>query len=260
MINKQTVRRTIRDTLRHVGIDASQYYPRGRERFPHHFDEAFGEIYRRNCHKTMVPWSALHSVYQSAKYIAENDIQGDIVECGVWRGGCSIIMAETLAHYGVKDRKIYMYDTFAGMTEPTEHDRDTIRGYDAITVFNKQKKEDHTDWAYAPLDEVKKNIKDSTYPTKMFKMVQGKVEETIPKTVPEKIALLRLDTDWYESTAHEMEHLYPLIVKNGVFICDDYGAWAGSRKAVDEYFHANKSKIFMQYDPGSSAITGLKIK
>ncbi len=108
------------------------------------------------------------------------------------------------------------------------------------------------------MEEVKKNIAASRYPQDQFKLIQGKVEETIPETLPKDIALLRLDTDWYESTAHEMEHLYPLIVKGGIFICDDYGAWAGSRKAVDEYFAAHKSKIFIQYDAGSSAITGIK--
>ncbi len=140
MINPQTVKRTIRNTLRQVGVEVSQYHSRGSERFPKHFDDAFGEIYRRNCHNTMVPWSALHSVYQSAKYIAEQNIPGDIVECGVWKGGCTIMMAETLAHYGVTDRTIYMYDTFAGMTEPTEHDRDVIRGYDAAETFITRKR------------------------------------------------------------------------------------------------------------------------
>ena len=66
--------------------------------------------------------------------------------------------------------------------------------------------------------------------------VEGKVEDTIPAHAPERIALLRLDTDWYESTRHELEHLYPRLSRGGVLIIDDYGHWQGARQAVDEYF------------------------
>jgi hypothetical protein len=62
------------------------------------------------------------------------------------------------------------------------------------------------------------------------------VEETIPQHAPEQISVLRLDTDWYSSTKHELMHLFPRLSKNGVLIIDDYGHWAGARKAVDEYF------------------------
>ena len=66
-------------------------------------------------------------------------------------------------------------------------------------------------------------------------MVKGKVEDTLPGHAPDHIAVLRLDTDWYASTKHEMEHLYPRLARGGVLIIDDYGHWAGSRQAVDEY-------------------------
>jgi hypothetical protein len=69
-------------------------------------------------------------------------------------------------------------------------------------------------------------------------LIAGKVEETLPEHAPESIALLRLDTDWYESTRHELEHLFPRVVAGGVLLLDDYGHWKGSRKAVDEYFAA----------------------
>ena len=75
--------------------------------------------------------------------------------------------------------------------------------------------------------------------------VQGMVEETIPAGAPEKIALLRLDTDWYESTHHEMVHLFPRISDGGVLIIDDYGHWAGARRAVDEYFHEHNIAILL---------------
>ena len=83
------------------------------------------------------------------------------------------------------------------------------------------------------------------YDKSKIHLVKGKVEETIPKTLPERIALLRLDTDWYASTKHEMLHLFPRLVPGGVLILDDYGSWLGARKAVDEYIAENKVKIFL---------------
>jgi hypothetical protein len=84
----------------------------------------------------------------------------------------------------------------------------------------------------------------------------GKVEDTIPADIPEKIALLRLDTDWYESTKHELIHLFPRLQKGGVLIIDDYGFWKGARKAVDEYFAENNIQILLNRidDTGRMAI------
>jgi hypothetical protein len=76
--------------------------------------------------------------------------------------------------------------------------------------------------------------------------VKGKVEETIPGVVPAQIALLRLDTDWYESTYHELTHLYPLLSKNGVLIIDDYGYWEGCRKATDQFLKENHLDLLLQ--------------
>jgi elongation factor P hydroxylase len=67
-------------------------------------------------------------------------------------------------------------------------------------------------------------------------LVQGLVEETLPAQAPESIALLRLDTDWYKSTLHELEHLYPRLVRGGVLLIDDFGYWQGARQATEEYF------------------------
>ena len=74
------------------------------------------------------------------------------------------------------------------------------------------------------------------YPEEKIHFVQGRVEETIPASAPDSISLLRLDTDWYESTKHELVHLFPRLSPSGVIIIDDYGHWKGCRKAVDEYF------------------------
>jgi hypothetical protein len=130
-------------------------------------------------------------------------------------------------------RDLYLYDTYDGMPPPTDADRD-FQGHAAADQLASQSK-DAMVWARAQFDEVRANMTSTGYPAERIVYVQGKVEDTIPGQVPERIALLRLDTDWYESTRHEMEHLFPRLVPGGVLILDDYGHWEGARKAVDEY-------------------------
>jgi hypothetical protein len=91
-------------------------------------------------------------------------------------------------------------------------------------------------WCLATIEDVTANMKRTNYPSERIRLVKGKVEDTIPGTRPPAIALLRLDTDWYASTKHELTHLFPLVEKKGILIIDDYGAWQGARKATDEYF------------------------
>jgi hypothetical protein len=83
------------------------------------------------------------------------------------------------------------------------------------------------------------------YPSNKIHFIKGPVEETIPRQMPSpSIALLRLDTDWYESTKHELIHLFPRLSAGGILIIDDYGHWAGARQAVDEYFAGLPEKYF----------------
>jgi O-methyltransferase len=180
---------------------------------------------------TMTSSARVLAAIQAARYVAANRIPGAIVECGVWRGGSSMAMAKTLSSLGETSREFFLYDTFAGMSAPTDYDRDST-GTPA-SVYLQDESSEH--WARSPLEEVRRNM-DSCYPSHNVRLVQGKVEETIPKTIPDSIAILRLDTDWYESTAHELTHLWPRLVTGGVLIIDDYGDWKGARKAVDEYF------------------------
>lgn len=182
-----------------------------------------------------------YSLHRAVQYIIENNIQGDFVECGVWRGGSAMVMAKTLKEIGVTDRKIYLYDTFEGMPPPTEKDFDLNgKKADEILQNHKNKKEESVIWAIAKLSNVQYNLGKMDYPNSNLVFVQGKVEDTIPNKIPDRIALLRLDTDWYESTLHELNHLYPLLEKSGVLIIDDYGHWIGAKKAVDEYFEIHK--------------------
>lgn len=195
---------------------------------------------------TMTSPRRVAALCDAIEYIQRRGIEGAVVECGVWRGGSSMAAAKTLFDAGSSDRDFYLYDTFEGMSEPTEADRDIRTGESAAELLEKAPITD-TVWAYSSLEEVKRNISRIGYPKEKLHFVQGKVEDTIPGVAPEKIALLRLDTDWYESTRHELVHLYPLLQPGGVLIIDDYGHWDGARRAVDEYF-ADKPILFSRVD------------
>jgi hypothetical protein len=169
-------------------------------------------------------------------YITKNRIAGDITECGVWRGGSMMAVALTLLAHGDQSRRLYLYDTYEGMSEPTDHDT-TPWGDSAAAMLGRYPRGTGP-WCYASIDEVRANLLSTGYPAEKIITVAGKVEDTIPKHLPGELSLLRLDTDWYESTKHELKHLYPLLVRNGILIIDDYGHWQGARKAVDEYFEA----------------------
>jgi hypothetical protein len=142
-------------------------------------------------------------------------------------------VARTLLELGVGDRELYLFDTFEGMSEPTDKDR-MYTGDQAAVLLEGRAKEERL-WGYVPLDDVRDAVLAVGYDPERIHFVKGKVEDTVPDGAPEQIALLRLDTDWYESTLHELVHLYPRLVPGGVLIIDDYGHWQGAREAVDEY-------------------------
>jgi len=149
-----------------------------------------------------------------------------------------------LMQNGDNQRTIYLFDTFEGMSAPRDVDKVVQSGRSATEMMASADKKENI-WAYSPLDEVQKNVSGLGYPSNRIVFVKGKVEETLPKRPPGKIALLRLDTDWYESTRHVLTHLYPLLVSRGVLIIDDYGHWAGARKATDEYISNNRVPILL---------------
>ncbi|HEV7346839.1 TylF/MycF/NovP-related O-methyltransferase [Telluribacter sp.] len=195
---------------------------------------------------TMTSTERLITLIRAVEYIVDQKIEGDFVECGVWKGGSAMAIVLHLLSKGVTDRQIYLYDTFEGMSEPTDLDK-SFDGQPALTLLqNSSKEESNSVWCYSTLDEVKQNLATTAYPDDRIRFIKGKVEETIPKQgIPEKIALLRLDTDWYESTRHELEHLFPRLQSGGILIIDDYGHWEGCRRAVDEYIREYKIKLFL---------------
>lgn len=204
----------------------------------------FMEIFNKCQPFTMTSMERMYALYDSCRYIIKNNIQGDFVECGVWKGGSAMVIAHTLLKLNTTDRKIYLYDTFEGMSEPEDMDVD-IANRKAGDLMDIDKEKLTHAWAFSPEEEVKNNVFSAGYEKENIVFVRGKVEDTIPSIIPEKISLLRLDTDWYASTQHELEHLYPRLSSHGILIIDDYGHWAGARKAVDEYFDVHKGFIFL---------------
>ena len=185
---------------------------------------------------TMTEPTALWATLQAVQHAIDHRIDGDFVECGVWRGGNTILAALLRKRLG-GDFSIYAFDTFAGMTAPTEHDAKPGKSLDVAAKFAALEKGDHNDWCYASLEDVRRNFQ-TLVGDDSLKTVKGPVQETLvdQTNLPERIAVLRLDTDFYDSTKIELEVLWPRVVSGGIVMIDDYGVWAGARKAVDEYF------------------------
>ena len=212
---------------------------------PKDFDDWSAGVYRAVERFTMTSPERVLSAIEATKYIVKHRIEGAIVECGVWKGGSIMAIALTLHKLGDNKRDIYLYDTFSGMSVPADIDI-SYKGVQAQKKFaEKRISADSADWCLSPIEEVKKNVYSTGYPNDRFHFIEGKVEDTIPKDAPEGIAMLRLDTDWYESTKHELRHLFPRVSPMGVIIIDDYGYWQGARKAVDEYISEHNLCLFL---------------
>ena len=189
---------------------------------------------------TMVSRQRLFATIQACKYVVANRIEGDFLECGVWRGGNALAAKMVFEAYD-SDKQVHLFDTFAGMTEPTDHDTTSRSNIDANQSFAKFHSRGRSGWCYASLDDVRSNFMAAGVDLNGVSFVQGDVMETLLDTprLPDRIAVLRLDTDWYESTQKEMAVLYPRLVPGGVLITDDYGHWDGARKAIDQFFEEN---------------------
>lgn len=208
-------------------------------------DGGFKPIYEATHSYTMTLPERMYNLYLATRYVVERGVPGDLVECGVWKGGSSMVMALTLIEMNELNRDIYLYDTFEGMSRPSEKDVDYYNNT-AERIWVPELKEDHNAWYCCPLEEVRRNLSSTGYPQDKLKFVKGNVEDTLLSTVPDKIAILRLDTDWYESTLEELKHLFPRISPGGVLLVDDYGHWKGSKAAVDNYLKENHIHMLLQ--------------
>jgi len=209
--------------------------------YPPDFRDEDTDIIRRVRPWTMTSTERIYALIQAVRYLSANAVRGSIVECGVWKGGSMAAIARTLLQMQDSERDLYLFDTFKGMSEPTTEDRD-YSGKQASDLLLDDPGYRCDD---APLESVTKVLYDTGYRKEKIHFVEGKVEETIPDHAPDSISLLRLDTDWYESTKHELVHLFPRLTHGGVIIVDDYGHWKGSQQACDNYFGQNHIPILL---------------
>jgi O-methyltransferase len=221
----------IHKAFRLFGLDIIRYPPQD-HLCPPDFRKDEAEILREVRPWTMTSPDRIYALIQAVRYVSANDIAGAIVECGVWKGGSMAAVARTLLQMQDVRQELFLFDTFEGMTEPTAKDVDYTgkKASEDMLEIPGHRCDD------APLEQVKEVLYGTGYPRERIHFVRGRVEETIPASAPDSISLLRLDTDWYDSTRHELVHLFPRLSQAGVIIIDDYGHWEGCRQACDEYF------------------------
>lgn len=233
--------KAVQQAFRRIGIDVRRVRPDDARfpdedlRYPFDFDGWVCAIAEQVKPFTMTGPLRVNALCKAVEYVTNRELPGAIVECGVWRGGSMMAAALTLIRGSDSLRDLYLFDTFEGMPAPTADDVD-IFGRTAAEILEEDPARQSLVAAVAGLEEVQKNMAATGYPSNLVHFVPGLVENTIPAQAPDRIALLRLDTDWYSSTRHELEHLVPRLVPGGVLIIDDYGYWGGCRQAVDEFF------------------------
>jgi O-methyltransferase len=216
------------------------------------FNDVEVEVLERVRPYTLTSAERLVALMDATAYVVRRGIPGALVECGVWRGGSVLAMIDTLQRLGVADREIRLYDTFEGMTRPSQLDSSPFeQEQSALATWARDENEGRRPWDWAfrseifNLEQVRDLIYSTGYPRDLIHFVVGPVEETLPAQAPAQISLLRLDTDWYESTRHELLHLYPRLSEGGALIIDDYGHWEGARRAVDEYFASDAETVLL---------------
>jgi hypothetical protein len=196
---------------------------RMRQSFPSIRDELFWSLYAKASPFSMVHITGFYNVFQSMNYIHRNQIPGDIAECGCFLGGVGIFMTLLRNHLGMQ-KKVYLFDSFEGfpLGEQDVSHGVVAKAYKFVNI----------------LEDVKENFRGSMPEVRDVEFIEGFVESTLPKHTVGGLCLLRLDTDFYNSTKAELEYLYPTLVRGGVLIVDDYGWFDGARRATDEFLAA----------------------
>ncbi len=189
---------------------------------------------------TMTGFARLQGLVDAVRYLERSGVPGAFAECGVWRGGSVLAMLLTLQDEGTDDRDVYLYDTFEGMTRPTEEDTSPVWSSRRSRRGSRPRPRGSRRGAGCSATSTRapcaRPCSRAAIRRRACISCAAPSRRRFPGTVPDELALLRLDTDWYESTRHELEHLYPRLNPGGVLIIDDYGHWEGARRAVDEYF------------------------
>ena len=187
---------------------------------------------------TGISKSRAFALMQAVRYVIGNGIPGDFVEFGVARGGSAMLVALTLKELGVQDRDIYLYDLFGTRPKYSEWDVEIDSGKsvrDYYKLVDRGNRQAISNWKFYEKEEVLRVLRATGYPENKIHLIQGDVCETLQELSHNQVAFMRLDTDFYESTKHELRMLYPKLAKNGIAIIDDYGHWHGARKATDEF-------------------------
>lgn len=200
------------------------------------------ELFRSVQPYTLTSIERVVALREAVRAVVAAGTEGAMVECGVWRGGSMLVVARTLCELGATDRDLYLFDTFTTMPPPGTHDVDVF-GHRMADYYEEALAHPH--YRYLPFEEVRALLVGTGYPEARLHFVPGMVEQTIPASAPASIALCRLDTDLYVSTAHEMRHLMPRLSEGAVLIVDDYGHLLGARKAVDEYLAEHRVPLLL---------------
>ncbi len=183
--------------------------------------DEFSKLYRKVRPYTMLGVTRLRGLYNAVRYVVDRKIAGDLVECGAARGGSAALMGLTLQRLG-DSRKLWVFDTFEGLPAPTNADPD-------LEIAEK-----YTGSCLGDLSEVSKFFLQLGI-LSQSQLIKGLFQDSLPISEIEKIAVLHIDCDWYDSTMMCLNHLYDRVSPGGVIQIDDYGHWAGARKAVDEF-------------------------
>lgn len=238
---KRTARELLTKALNRFGYDL---VPLKERAHPIDFTDEELALFHRVKSYTMTGELAVINLIRAVEHVVKYRVPGDIVECGVWKGGSMMAIAATLQR--LRDiRPLWLYDTYEGMPPATDVDRN-FKG----ELAEDRRKVMGDGWVLGRLDEVQSTMGTLGYEGDT-RYIKGLVEDTIPAQCPGRISLLRLDTDFYASTYHELVHLYPRLSPGGVLIIDDYGSWEGARKAVDQYFAEQSIPIYLSRVNGS---------
>jgi O-methyltransferase len=209
---------------------------------------------------TMVPDEGLATTIELTLSAINAGIPGDLVECGVWKGGCSfaMLLAQRYA-FGEIRRPVWMYDSFQGMGAPGPQDGDHARWWKqrSLTIPDDPDKQNY---CAASLDEVKAII--AHFKFEGFTILRpGWLQATVLSRKPDKkIAVLRIDCDWYEPVKCVLEELAPLVSTGGPVILDDYGIWEGCTLATHEYLAKHQLPWAIKSSPNDTGVWMIKTK
>jgi len=193
----------------------------------------FGSLYSQIKPYSMMSYSRLRGIYRAVCDVIERDIKGSFVECGTARGGCAGLMGLT-SRKKEQRRDIWVYDTFEGLPAPSKGDPD----YELAKLREGECRGEYKE-VLGLINQLE--IQENTH------LVKGLFQETLPQAEVMKIAVLHVDGDWYESTKTCLDHLYDKVAPGGIIQIDDYGHWAGARKALHEFFESREIRPDLKY-------------